>query len=57
MTYNNAKNIAIFSVVALFTVVSLVTSNAYAEEDKEGYKMIGDVKPVLTFTFRDGVET
>lgn len=57
MTYNNAKNIAIFSIVALFTVVSLATSNAYAEEDEEGYKMIGDVKPVLTFTFRDGVET
>jgi len=57
MTYNNAKNIAIFSIVALFTVTSLGISNAYAEETEEGYKMVGDVQPVLTFTFRDGVET
>lgn len=56
MTYKNAKNIAIFSIVALFTVTSFGLSNAYAEES-EGYKMIGDVMPVLTFQFRDGTET
>jgi len=56
MTYKNAKNIVIFSIVALFTVTSYGLSNVYAEEN-EGYKMIGDVTPVLTFTFRDGVET
>jgi len=56
MTYNNAKNIAIFSIVVLFTVVSFGFTNVYAEEN-EGYKMIGDVTPTLTFTFRDGVET
>ncbi|QLH06254.1 hypothetical protein [Nitrosopumilus ureiphilus] len=56
MTYKNAKNIAIFSIVALFTVTSFGLSNAYAEES-EGYKMVGDVMPVLTFTFRDGIET
>jgi len=56
MTYKNVKNIAIFSIVALFTVTSLGLSNVYAEES-EGYKMIGDVTPVLTFTFRDGIET
>jgi hypothetical protein len=44
MTYNNAKNIALFSIAVLFTVTSLGISNAYAED-------------VLTFTFRDGVET
>ena len=53
MTIKNAKNIAVFGIVALF---SLGFSNAYAEES-EGYKMIGDITPVLTFTFRDGVET
>ena len=56
MTYKNAKNIAIFSIVALLTVTSFGLSNVYAEESK-GYKMIGDVTPVLTFAFRDGVET
>ena len=55
MTYKNAKNIAIFSIVALFTITSFGLSNAYAEE--RNYKMIGDVIPVLTFTFRDGIET
>ncbi|MDH3313028.1 MAG: hypothetical protein OEM28_07765 [Nitrosopumilus sp.] len=56
MTNKNAKNIVIFSIVALFTVTSFGLSNAYAEESK-GYKMVGDVMPVLTFTFRDGIET
>ncbi len=56
MTLKNVKNIAIFGIAALFAVASFGFSNAYAEES-EGYQMIGDVSPVLTFTFRDGVET
>jgi hypothetical protein len=56
MTCKNIKNIAIFSITVLFTITSFGFSNVYAEES-EGYKMIGDVTPVLTFTFRDGVET
>jgi hypothetical protein len=56
MTYKNAKNIAIFSIVALFALVSFELSNVHAEESRE-YKMIGDITPVLTFTFRDGIET
>ena len=56
MTNKNTKNIAIFSIVALFTVTSFVLSNAYAEESND-YNMVGDVMPVLTFTFRDGIET
>ncbi|MCV0401841.1 MAG: hypothetical protein K5777_07695 [Nitrosopumilus sp.] len=56
MTYMNAKNIAIFSIVGLLTMISFTSSNVYAEEN-QGYKMIGDITPVLTFTFRDGVET
>ena len=56
MTYKNVKNIAIFSIVALFTLVSFELSNAFAEENEE-YNMVGGVIPVLTFTFRDGVET
>jgi hypothetical protein len=56
MTYKNVKNIAIFSIAALFALVSFELSNVFAEESRE-YNMIGDVTPVLTFTFRDGVET
>ena len=56
MTMKDAKNIAVFSIVALFAVISVSISNAYAEES-EGYKRVGDISPVLTFTFRDGVET
>ncbi len=56
MTLKNVQNISIFTIVALFTVVSFGLSNVYAEES-EGYNMIGDVTPVLTFTFRDGIET
>jgi hypothetical protein len=56
MTCKNVKNIAIFGIVALFALVSFELSNAFAEESRE-YNMIGDVTPVLTFTFRDGVET
>ena len=56
MTCKNTKNIAIFSLVALFAFTSFGISNVYAEES-EGYKMIGDVTPVLKFMFRDGVET
>ena len=53
MTFKNTKNIAILSIVAL---ISFGFTNAYAEEN-QGYKMVGDVQPVLTFMFRDGVET
>ncbi len=56
MTCKNTKNIAIFGLAALFTFAIFGISNVYAEEN-EGYKMIGDVTPVLTFTFRDGIET
>ena len=56
MTCKNTKNIAIFGFAVLFTFATFGISNVYAEES-EGYKMIGDVTPVLTFTFRDGIET
>ena len=56
MTYKNVKNITIFSIVVLFTLGSFELSNASAEESEE-YKRVGDISPVLTFTFRDGIET
>ncbi|MCV0431491.1 hypothetical protein [Nitrosopumilus sp.] len=56
MTCKNTKNIAIFSIVSLFALTSICISNVYAEESRT-YKMVGEITPVLTFTFRDGVET
>ncbi len=56
MTNNKAKNIAILCSVAFLSSIVLGSSNAYAEENP-GYKMVGEVTPVLTFTFRDGIET
>ena len=55
MTIKNVKYIVMFSLIALFTLSSVELSNVFAEENRE-YKMIGDVTPVLTFTFRDGIE-
>ena len=56
MTLKNTKHIAMFSIVVLLSLSSVDFSNAFAEENRE-YKVIGDTTPVLTFTFRDGVET
>jgi hypothetical protein len=56
MTIKNAKYIAMFSIVALLSISFVDFTNVFAEEERE-YKMVGDVIPVLTFTFRDGIET
>ncbi len=56
MTYKNVQNIAIFSIVVLFAVVTFGYSNVYAEEESE-YKMADGVEAIFTFTFRDGIET
>ena len=55
MTFKNVQNIAVFSIIATIAFATFANSNVFAEES-EGYKMVGDVTPVLTFTFRDGVE-
>jgi len=52
----NAKYIVMFSIVVLLSISFVEFSNVFAEENRE-YKMIGDTTPVLTFTFRDGIET
>jgi len=56
MTIKNAKHLAMFSIVALLSISFVDFTNVFAEEHRE-YKMVGDVTPVLTFTFRDGIET
>ena len=44
------------SAILAFSLTSIGASNVFAEEERE-YKMVGDVSSVLTFTFRDGIET
>ncbi|AJM93016.1 hypothetical protein [Nitrosopumilus piranensis] len=55
MTIKNVQNIAVFSIIATIAFATFATSSVFAEEDRK-YKMTGDITPVLTFTFRDGVE-
>ncbi|KFM16870.1 hypothetical protein AAA799B03_00647 [Marine Group I thaumarchaeote SCGC AAA799-B03] len=55
MTIKNVQNIAVFGIIATIALASFSTSNVFAEEERE-YKMIGDITPVLTFVFRDGIE-
>ena len=54
------KNILLTTTLSLFAILSIaMTTNfeAFAEEEeKSGYNMAGDVKSIMTFTFRDGVE-
>ena len=56
MILNKINNITIFSVLVLLATTSFGLSNVHAEESN-GYNMVGHVTPVLTFTFRDGIET
>ena len=52
------KNILLTTTLILFTILSIVlipNFEAFAEEEI-GYKMAENVKSVMTFTFRDGVE-
>ncbi len=55
MTIKNVQNIAVFSVLATIAFATFANSEVFAEESST-YKMVGDTTPVLTFTFRDGVE-
>jgi len=48
--------LGIITIITILTTMGFETNQIYAEES-EGYKMAEDVKAVLTFTFRDGVET
>ena len=51
----NVKNVAAFGIIATIAFASFGTFNIFAEEDRE-YKIVGNISPVLTFTFRDGIE-
>ena len=53
------KNILLtttLSLIAILSVTSVLNFEAFAEEERE-YKIAEDVKAILTFTFRDGIET
>jgi len=53
------KNILLTTTIGLIAILSItILSNfeAFAEEEKTGYSMAENVRSVMTFTFRDGVE-
>jgi len=54
------KNILLTTTLSFFAILSIAmipNFEAFAEEEeKSGYKMAENVKAVMTFTFRDGVE-
>ena len=55
----NTKNILLTTTMMLFAMFSFATLHnfeTFAEEEDTGYKMVENVKSVMTFTFRDGVE-
>jgi len=54
------KNILLtttLSLIAILSIASIPNFEVFAEEEQTGYKIAEDVKAILTFTFRDGVET
>ena len=44
------------SLFAMLSIAMITNFDAFAEEEETGYKMAEDVKSIMTFTFRDGVE-
>ncbi len=52
------KNILLttLSLVAILSIALIPNFEAFAEEEETGYKIAENVKSVMTFTFRDGVE-
>ena len=57
MTTKNILLTTTLSLVAIFSIILIPTFEAFAEEEeKSGYKMAENVKSMMTFTFRDGVE-
>lgn len=56
MTCKNLQSFVILGSIIALSATLVGSPNVFAEEVSE-YNMIGDVSPVLTFTFRDGVET
>ena len=56
MTCKNTNKFQVLGPIIAISVMIFGISSVYAEESSQ-YNMIGDVSPVLTFTFRDGIET
>jgi len=52
------KNILLTTIglIAMLSITIFSNFDAFAEEEKTGYNMVENVKSVMTFTFRDGVE-
>ena len=52
------KNILLLtmSLIAVISITTLPNYDAFAEDEQPKYKMVENVKSVITFHFRDGVE-
>ncbi len=56
MTTKNILLTTTLSLVAILSIALIPNFEAFAEEEETGYKIAENVKSVMTFTFRDGVE-
>jgi len=56
MTTKNILLTTTLSLFAIFSIAMIPNYESFAEEEKSGYKIAENVKTVMTFTFRDGVE-
>lgn len=56
MTTKNILLTTTIGLIAMLSITLLSNFEAFAEEEKTGYSMVENVKSVMTFTFRDGVE-
>lgn len=57
MTTKNILLTTTLSLFAIFSIAMIPNYEAFAEDkEKTGYKIAENVKSVMTFTFRDGVE-
>ena len=56
MTTKNYLRTMTFSLTAVF-VLSFGFSESFAQEEPEGYNYADGIKPIVTFHFKDGIET
>lgn len=56
MTKKNILLTTTLSLIAILSISAIPAFEAFAEEERTGFLYAEDIKPVMTFTFRDGVE-
>lgn len=56
MTIKNILLTTTLSLIAILSIILIPSFEVFAEEEETVYNMVENVKSVMTFTFRDGVE-